>query len=221
MSGPIVDPHGTLLRDTNIWHRHAGAARRPAGTATRGVGRRGVALVGVDLDRRAVVDDRGVVGVVALGVVRVDGVGVVGRDAARRGEEAVEVVARRRRRRAAARAPSPRNGPDAPVVAGRADLLVVEQGDHRDVVGSARRRRSAVVAAQHDTWLSSRPLASSERSAPSTARRLHVEQAQLPRTPARRRRPRSASHSSNVGVGLGRPHRASGGPGGRARGRAR
>ena len=31
------------------------------------------------------------------------------------------------------------------------------------------RSTSADVAAQHDTWLSSRPLAISERSAPSTA----------------------------------------------------
>ena len=45
-----------------------------------------VALVGVHLERRALVDDRPVAGLVALGVVRVHRVGVVGRQARRRSE---------------------------------------------------------------------------------------------------------------------------------------
>ena len=51
----------------------------------------------------------------------------------------------------------------------RADLLVVEQGDDAMWPPSAAASASASTAAQHETWLSSRPLASSEPSAPSTA----------------------------------------------------
>ena len=55
--GPIVEPHGMLLRDTNTW---CGTPAVGAGLRKqrRRVGRRRVALVGVDLDRRALVDDR-------------------------------------------------------------------------------------------------------------------------------------------------------------------
>ena len=166
--------------------RTAAPAPRRRGSARSkqrgGVGVGGVALVGVDLDRRAVVDERGVVGIVALGVVRVHGVGVVGRDAARRGERAVQ--RRRGRRRRPRSEPLEHRLEERPDCAARATPTRPPRGR------TARRRRrgrrasaaaSAAVAAQHDTWLSRRPLASSEPSAPSTAGRLDVVQHELPR----------------------------------------
>ena len=53
-----------VARDEHLV-RHAGAGARLL-EQHRGVGRRGVALVGVELDRRAVVDERRVLGIVAL-----------------------------------------------------------------------------------------------------------------------------------------------------------
>ncbi len=77
VSGPIVDPHGTLLRDTNTWWGTLAAAHACWNSTAVSAERR-VALVGVELDRRTLVDERGVVGVVALDVVGVHGMGVVG-----------------------------------------------------------------------------------------------------------------------------------------------
>ena len=171
MSGPIVDPHGMLLRDTNSCTGTPAvvAQRARSSAAVSAVG--GVALVGVDLDRRAVVDERGVVGVVALGVVRVHGVGVVGRDAARArraarwsvvdadaagGEQTLDAPSRGAARR--------RRSCDAEPTSSWSNSAI-----DGDVVAGLGGGERATVAAQHDTWLSRRPLASSERSAPSTA----------------------------------------------------
>ena len=90
-----------------------------------------------------------------------------------------------------------RIGPDAPVV----DAEPTSSWSNRAIIatwsaGSAAAR--AVVAAQHDTWLSRRPLASSERSAPSTAAgwtsNRHSSHAAGTAVPAR-----SAIHCANVG----------------------
>ena len=175
--------------------RHAGLGARPLEQRGR-VRRRRVALVGVELDRRAGVDERPVVGLVALRVVGVHGVGVVGRHARRdrRARGGGRRACRRGRRRAvrgrvrgAARL--------APVVAGRPDLLVVEEDDHRHRVGRPATRPAPTVAAQHETWLSSRPLASSDSSPPRTAAPLHVVEAQLP--------PRRRVDAGGVGEPLG------------------
>ena len=66
---------------------------------------------------------------------------------------------------------------------------------------------SADVAAQHDTRLSSRPLASSERSAPSTAAGCTSYRHSSHHAGDVARRPRSASHSRERGRQRRRPHR--------------
>jgi hypothetical protein len=61
-----------------------------------------------------------------------------------------------------------RIGPDAPVI----DADPTSSWSNRAIIAtcpSGSAAVNAVVAAQHDTWLSRRPLASSERSAPRTA----------------------------------------------------
>ena len=148
--------------------RHAGRVRTPAGTRRRGR-RGGVPLVRVDLDRRTGVDDRAMARLVPLGIVR---------DAPRgRCPPTRRRTAASARRRSLSLPPRAstsrsitcsRNGPGRAGAARRADLLVIVEHDHGDVVGRRAGRRSAVAAAQHDTWLSRRPDASSDRSAPSS-----------------------------------------------------
>ena len=88
--------------------------------------------------------------------------------------------------------------PAAPARRLRADLLVVEQGGDGEVRHRAAAAASAEIAAQHDTWLSSRPLAISDRR--RRARRPAARRRGTgPRTPA----PTpacSASQSANVAV---------------------
>ena len=99
VSGPMVEPHGRALFDTNSCVVDPGlAAGLPPDAGPDRVG--GVALVGVDLEQRTVVQQRAVGRVVPCGVVRVDGVAGVGGQADRAGEGAVALVgpsAQRRR----------------------------------------------------------------------------------------------------------------------------
>ena len=206
VSGPIVEPHGTLLRDTKTWWGTLGRGARLL-EQHGGVGRRRVALVGVELDRRAVVDERGVVGIVALDVVRVHGVGVVGRDAA---DDAASVRWRSSREPPAARLSRSmmvsRIGPDGAGDRGRPDLLVVEQGDHRDVVvrlggGQGGRRRPARHLVVEAAAGQQRAVGAEDGG------RLDVEEPELPR-----RRHGGAGALGDprreVGAEVGGPHRA-------------
>ena len=186
-AGHVVARHEHLPRHTRRGARMLEQRGR--------VGRGRVALVGVQLDRRAGVDERAVRRVVTLGVVGVHRVGVVGRNA-RRG---------RRGRGGDRRAVPPRRGRAARgrargAVRWRRSCSPTRPPRGRSGRSSTPRRRagdaaSDVVAAQHDTWLSSRPLASSDTSPPEHGGALHVVEAQLP--------PRRPIDRGGVGEPLG------------------
>ena len=190
-----------VARDEHL-PRHAGALARSLEHCGR-LGRRGITLIGVDLDRRAGIDDRAVPGFVTFGVVRMHGVGVVGRDARRGRERPVKVVVRSllgptrsvTTRSAGTALPRRWRSPSRPP-RGRSTRSL-----RWGPVGSDS--LSAVAAAQHDSWLSSRPDARSDRSAPSTVAPCtsyrhsshHVGGASVPAA--------SPIHSANSPVGRG------------------
>ena len=91
VNGPMVDPQGQRVVGHELLGRHAS---RPAGPPPqRHAGRvGGVALVGVDLQQRAAVEQRLVGRVVPLWVVGVDGVAGVNRQADRPGQGLVVLV---------------------------------------------------------------------------------------------------------------------------------
>ena len=130
VSGPIVDAARLVVAGHEHLVGHPGAPGRLDRHRDR-LGVAGVALVGVHLDHRPAVDGDVVVGLVAVGPVGVGGVGAVGRHADRPGhrpEERRPVAATGRhdlfedRRQQRAVGPGGRGG---------ADLLVVEQAQHR------------------------------------------------------------------------------------------
>ena len=200
-SGPIVDPHGIALFETNSWDGTpacGGTRRAQSGRADR-VGR--VALVGVELQQRAAAEDRAVGGVVPLGVVRVHGVPGVGRDEPRRGErlppldlagaepgrDAHEHVFEHRAARARAGL--------------RAELLVVERGEHADVAGVVGRREQRDEPGVHRGQVVHPPGGEEHVVEAEPRRRLRVGE-RAGRAPRRRRprRRRVASAREQVGV---------------------
>ena len=143
-------------------------------------------------------------GLVPVGVVRVGGVGHVGRAAHRAGQRPQVLVA------AAAEAQDDPLGDGGQqrgrgaAVRGGADLLVVEQHEQRDLAGSARRRRRRRRAApparpSDEQRLSSRGALTSSSSTPDERARGEVVEHEVPgedgagarRRAARRRRRRT------------------------------
>ncbi len=195
----MVEPQGIELRDTNTCEGTSAAwqARRKS-AGGHGVG--GVALVGVDLEHGSAVRERAVPRLVALGVVRVDGVGHVGREARRRGEGAVAIVAPAAAGDDEAVQHRLEQRPGRARGALGADLLVVEEaGD-----GGLRRARrgcstSAVTAAQDEQRLSSRADAMSSCSSAEERRRREVVQHQVPGRDVGRVEPGRGGHELDEG----------------------
>ena len=85
VSGPMVEPQGSALFETNSWvGTPASRQAAPPDRAAAGIGR--VALVGVDLEQRTAVQQRLVDRIVTAGIVRVDGVSGIRGEEERRGQ---------------------------------------------------------------------------------------------------------------------------------------
>ena len=203
VTGPMVDPHGRSVRVTKSLHGNARRLARPhEHRGGGGVG--GVALVAVDLDHRPAVHDHHVVRLVTLEVVRVHGVGHVGRRAHGAGHRAVQglAIAAPGQDR-----PLDDGGQHRPIGPGgrlAADLLVVEQA-HRGWRGRRSERSvsaNAVMAAHDEQRLSRRPEASSSPSTPRTVPGCEVVGHDVPchDVVAARRRARSARNRRKPSV---------------------
>ena len=201
--------------------RTPATARRPSahacGTAPP-CRRRGVALVAVDLDRRPAVDQRRVIGLVALGVVRVHGVGVVGRHAHDAASSAEEVLAR----------PPPRRQQPLEHVleqrpggaGGRWPSRPPRGRTGRSPRRGRRARRRPAPSSPPSTTPGCRAGRWRAASGRRRARRpADVVQARGPRTPASPIRPRSASQAVERRCRRSVPTPGAGAAGGRAPGR--
>ncbi len=182
--GPIVEPHGQVAAVGVALVRDAGLL---AGEHERGgagaVG--GVAQVAVHLQHRPAVELDAVAGLVAVGVVRVGGVGHVRGRAQRPGQGPEEVLPRAAEARRDALEHRRQQVRGGAALRGGADLLVVEQHEHRDLPAgtpSAATARRARSPAHGEHRLSSRGALISSSSTParvpgvrSWAMRSHAE----------------------------------------------